>query len=107
MSQERAREQRRGPADAPSRVEITILADPAARPFRERIGRTSIALRRLALAGIVLVVAVTGCWVVGGLGGGGARGGGASDQPAAVPVNYPCLVRSLPRAVQVQLGVCH
>jgi hypothetical protein len=107
MSQERAREQWRRPADAPSGVEITIVPDPAARPFRERIGRTSTALRRLGLAGLVLVVAVMGSWGVGALSGGGASGGGASGGPAAAPVNYSCLVRSLPRAVQVQLGVCH
>jgi hypothetical protein len=107
MSHERAREPWRGPADAPSAVEITILADPAARPFRERIGRASIALRRLVVAGLVLVVAVVGCLVVGALSGVGASGGGTSGRPATAPVYYPCLLRSLPRAVQVQLGVCH
>ena len=165
----------RGPQDPPSGVEITILADPRARPLRERVShlrhsaaRTRPRIRAGGVAGLALVVAVAmavlGGVLIGTPGGAAPRTGptardrgtagvaaaygfpprcvavkmlgnnptyaradfnraspcGRYDgmataifhradgmwRPALVAAEYSCPVRSLPRAVQVQLGVC-
>ena len=180
MSREPTPDRWHGLEDAPSEVEITILADPAVRPLTERfalVPRSLVPriitcaqshLRPCGVAGLALVVAAAlaliGGVLVSGRGGAEPRTGptatdrGAAGvaaaygfpprclavtvvgnaptyaradfnravpcgrydgiataifhradgvwRPALVAATYSCPVRSLPRAVQVQLGVC-
>jgi len=159
---------RPGVADAPSNVQITVVADPAARPLRERISHTLTPRRAGGLCGLAVVVAVTVAVLAvassGGRGGAAPRTGstprdrgtagvataaglpprcaavtmlendptyaradfnraspcarhdaiataivhraGGLWRSAMLAVEHSCPIRSLPRAVQVQLGVC-
>jgi hypothetical protein len=83
----------RDQADAPSTIEITVVADPAARTIRDRISRPPRAIA-LAMLGVVAAVAVTGVVLTGGGGRGGARIGGgpetglsAQGRPPGIPAS--------------------
>jgi len=56
VSRETRADPRRGPADAPSTVEITIVADPAARAVRKRIGLALSLAVAVAILAFVLTV---------------------------------------------------
>ncbi len=88
MSGETRVDSRRGPADAPSKVEITIVTDAAARPVRERIG---LALRLAVAVAILAVVLTAGGGAVWSGGGASHRNRGAAGVAAASVVPPRCV----------------
>lgn len=88
MSRETTPDPGRGLADPPSAVEITISADPDARPLRARLGhlgerlghlRGRVVTRPRAIAGALVVLAATAVLVAAALVVG--RGGARHDNP--------------------------
>jgi hypothetical protein len=88
VSRETRVDSRRGPADAPSKVEITIVTDPAARPVRERIGLVLILAVAVAILAVVLTV---GGAAVSSGSGASHRDRGAVDAAAASVVPPRCV----------------
>jgi hypothetical protein len=88
VSRETRVDPRRGPADAPSTVEITIVAEPAARAVRKRVGLTlSLAV---AVAILAFILIVDGGAVSSG-GGASHRDRGAAGVAAAAVVPPRCV----------------
>jgi hypothetical protein len=74
---------RRGPADAPSKVEITIVTDAAVRPVRERIGLALLFSLAVVVGILVVVLIVAGGAVSSGTGASRRDRGAASAASAA------------------------
>jgi hypothetical protein len=87
VSGETRADSRRGRADAPSKVEITIVTDAAARPVRQRIGFALAVAMAVAVALLAVVLTVGGGAVSSG--GGASHGNRAAAGVAAASVVPP------------------